>query len=51
MTGRTAYIVADNIISPLGTDSAENYRRVLAGESALRLHSGAAIGVAEDYQA
>lgn len=51
MTGRPAYIIADNIISPLGNGSAENYRRVLAGESALRLHSGDKIGVAEDYQA
>ena len=51
MTGRPAYIVADNIISPLGTGSSENYRRVLSGESALRLHSGAGIGVSEDYQA
>lgn len=30
--------VADNIVSPLGTTTEENYRRVKAGESELRLH-------------
>ncbi len=33
------YIVADNVISPLGTTSAENYARVSAGDSGISLIS------------
>ena len=30
------YVLADNIISPLGTTSEENYQAVKAGNSAIR---------------
>lgn len=36
-----AYIIADNIISPLGDTSAANYQAVKSGRSALRGYSGA----------
>lgn len=46
-----AYIIADNIISPLGNTTAENLQAVLAGSSALTHHPAAELGVGEDFVA
>lgn len=40
MAGRQSVIIADNIVSPLGFSSEENYAAVRRGRSALRLHEG-----------
>lgn len=44
-----AYIIADNIMSPLGTTAKENLQSVMAGQSALRLHKASELGVGHDY--
>lgn len=46
-----SHIIADNIISPLGSTSAANYAAVKAGETALAAHSSAEIGIKEDFVA
>ena len=46
-----SHIIADNIISPLGSTSAANYAAVKAGKTALSAHSCAAIGIKEDFVA
>ncbi len=46
-----AFIVADNIISPLGFTTAENISAVLDGHSALSPHPAKESGVGEDYTA
>lgn len=46
-----AYIVAHNILSPLGETSLENYRAVRAGRSELRSYTGKDMGVAESSTA
>ena len=46
-----ARIIADNIISPLGATTEDNYRAVLAGTTALRRYDGASFGVDEAFAA
>lgn len=46
-----SHIIADNIISPLGSTSAANYAAVKAGKTALSAHSCAEIGIKEDFVA
>lgn len=45
------HIIADNIISPLGDTSLSNYLAVKAGQTALRTHHSAEIGIKEDFVA
>lgn len=44
-----AYILSDNIVSPLGNSSAENYRAVRAGHSSLAVYPASLKGVGEDF--
>lgn len=44
-----AYILSDNIVSPLGNSSAENYRAVKAGHSSLAVYPASFKGVGEDF--
>lgn len=44
-----AYIIADNIISPLGNTTADNLKAVLAGQSALTRHRAVELGVGDDF--
>lgn len=44
-----AYIIADNILSPLGKTTAENLQAILAGRTALTPHAAAELGVGEDF--
>lgn len=44
-----AYILSDNIVSPLGNSSAENYRAVKAGRSSLAVYPASLKGVGEDF--
>ena len=46
-----SHIIADNIISPLGSTSTANYAAVKAGKTALSAHSCAEIGIKEDFVA
>lgn len=46
-----AYVLADNIVSPLGTSSAENYRAVKDGKSGLRTYTPGSNGVPEAFAA
>lgn len=46
-----AYVLADNIISPLGGTSAENYRAVKCGKSGLRAYKAGSNGVPEPFTA
>ncbi len=46
-----AYIVADNILSPLGYSTEENVSAVLDGLSALCQHRAKGLGVGEDFTA
>ena len=45
------YVLADNIISPLGTTSEENYQAVKAGNSAIRRYAPMTDGVPEGFMA
>ncbi|MBS1592972.1 MAG: beta-ketoacyl synthase [Bacteroidetes bacterium] len=45
------YIVADNVISPLGTTSAENYARVSAGDTGISLVDDAGLSPVPVYAA
>ena len=45
------YVLADNIISPLGTTSEENYQSVKAGNSAIRRYAPMTDGVPEGFMA
>lgn len=44
-----AYIIADNIISPLGNGANDNLRAIRKGHSALRLHAARELGVGHDF--
>lgn len=44
-----AYIIADNILSPLGKTTAENLQAILAGRTALIYHAASELGVGEDF--
>ena len=44
-----SYIIADNIISPLGNDAYENLRAIRQGHSALRPHAAIELGVGHDF--
>lgn len=46
-----AYILADNILSPLGLNTEENYRAVRGGRSALRRYETGTMGVQEAFTA
>ena len=46
-----AYVIADNIISPMGTTTEANYRAVMAGRSALVPHKAHPSGVPQAYVA
>lgn len=46
-----AYVLSDNITSPLGTTTEENIKSLKRGESALSTHAANELGVAEDYVA
>lgn len=46
-----AYVLADNIISPLGGSSCENYRAVKSGKSGLRAYAAGSLGVPEAFTA
>lgn len=46
-----AYVLADNIISPLGGSSCENYRAVKSGRSGLRAYEAGSLGVPEAFTA
>ena len=44
-----SYIIADNIISPLGNDANDNLRAIRQGQSALRPHAARELGVGHDF--
>ena len=44
-----SYIIADNIISPLGNDAYENLNAIRQGHSALRSHAAIELGVGHDF--
>ncbi len=46
-----AYVLADNIISPLGQSSQENYRAVKAGLTGLRTYAPGSLGIPEAFTA
>ena len=46
-----AYVLADNIISPLGVTSEENYLSVKTGKSGIRTYVSGTLGVPEDFTA
>ena len=46
-----AYVLADNIISPLGTTSEENYQQVKAGKSGIRTFEPGSHGIPEGFTA
>lgn len=46
-----AYVLADNIISPLGQTSEENYLSVKTGKSAIRTYSSGELGIPEEFAA
>lgn len=46
-----AYILADNILSPLGTTTQANVEAVLQGRSAVRVHRAEELGVGADFAA
>lgn len=46
-----AYVLADNIISPLGQTSEENYLSVKAGKSAIRVYSSGEMDIPEEFAA
>ena len=46
-----AYVLSDNILSPLGATSADNYQAVKAGRSGLREHEAKELRVPQDYVA
>ncbi len=46
-----AYVLADNIISPLGDTSEENYLSVKAGKSGIRTYTPGTLGVPEGFTA
>ncbi len=46
-----AYVLADNIISPLGQSSQENYRTVKAGLTGLRAYAPGSLGIPEAFTA
>lgn len=46
-----AYVLADNIVSPLGASSAENYRAVKDGKSGIRAYTPGSNGVPEAFAA
>lgn len=46
-----AYVLADNIISPLGDTSDENYLSVKAGKSGIRTYAPGTLGIPEGFTA
>lgn len=46
-----AYVLADNIISPLGETSEENYLSVKTDKSAIRTYSSGELGIPEEFAA
>lgn len=46
-----AYVLADNIISPLGQTSEENYLSVKTGKSAIRTYSSGEMDIPEEFAA
>lgn len=46
-----AYVLADNIISPLGNTSEDNYLSVKAGKSGIRTYSPNTLGIPEGFTA
>lgn len=44
-----AYIISDNILSPLGSTSADNYKAVVEGRSSLKKYEAGSKGVAEAF--
>lgn len=46
-----AYVLADNIISPLGNTSEENYQQVKAGKSGIRTYEPRSHGIPEGFTA
>lgn len=46
-----AYVLADNIISPLGDTSEENYLSAKAGKSGIRTYSTGTLGIPEGFTA
>lgn len=46
-----AYVIADNIISPLGKTSEENYLSVKAGKSGIRVYAPNTLGIPEGFTA
>lgn len=46
-----AYVLADNIISPLGQTSEENYLSVKTGKSAIRVYSSGEMDIPEEFAA
>lgn len=44
-----AYIIADNILSPLGNDANENLNAIRQGHSALRPYAASTLGVGHDF--
>lgn len=46
-----AYVLADNIISPLGNTSEENYQQVKAGKSGIRTYEPGSHGIPEGFTA
>lgn len=46
-----AYVLADNIISPLGQTSEENYLSVKTGKSAIHAYSSGELGIPEEFAA
>ena len=44
-----AYIIADNILSPLGKTTSENLQAVLAGRTSLHYHAASELGVGDDF--
>ncbi|KAA2241806.1 beta-ketoacyl synthase [Chitinophaga agrisoli] len=45
------YVIADNIVSPLGSTAAENFAAVRQGHSAIRLHDNTALSPSPFYAA
>jgi len=46
---KSVYVVADNIVSPLGRTTEENFANVSSGQSGIRLHEDAAMSAAPFY--
>lgn len=48
---KSVYVVADNIVSPLGRTTEENFRNICRGESGIQLHDDPALSATPFYAA